>query len=55
MTKKQKQQILALAVIVDHITAKPVLYNKEVREVENRLDHILANLEQSKRFFKRLA
>lgn len=55
MTDKQKQQILALAAIVDHITTKSVLDKKAVHDVEQRLDVILSNLEQNRRFFKRLA
>lgn len=54
MTEKQRQQILALSAIADHVTKKEILDHKEVREIEERLDTILANLNRNKRFFKRL-
>jgi len=55
MNKRQKQQILAIATIADHITKKSVLDKKEVQEIDKRLDNILSGLEERKCFFKRLA
>jgi len=54
LTQKQKEQIEAIAAIADYITDKSILEKSEVRDIENRLDNILASVDDSKKFFKRL-
>ncbi len=54
LTKKQKQQIEALATLADYITNKDVLDKKEITEIENRLDRVIASVDSNSKFFKRL-
>ena len=54
LTQKQSEQLEAIAAIADYITNKEVLDKDEVKEVEVRLDKILASVDESKKFFKRL-
>ena len=54
MTEKQQREITALTAMVDYITKKPVLDKSELREIENRIDLILADVSRTNRFFKRL-
>jgi hypothetical protein len=53
MTEKQQKEIVALTAMVDYITKKPVIDKSELREIEQRIDLILASNER--KFFKRLA
>ena len=54
LTKKPKQQIEALATLADYITNKDVLDKKEITEIENRLDRVIASVDYNSKFFKRL-
>lgn len=54
MTEKQLKEITALTAMADYITKKSVLDKTELREVEHRVDLILADITRTKRFFKRL-
>ncbi|MHA2279280.1 MAG: hypothetical protein ACXAC5_00100 [Promethearchaeota archaeon] len=54
LTKKQTERIEAIAAIADYITDKDVLDKSEVEDIESRLDKILASVDNSKKFFKRL-
>jgi hypothetical protein len=54
LTKKQTEQIEAIAAIADYITNKDVLDKSEIKDIDNRLDKILASVDNSKKFFKRL-
>ena len=54
LTQKQTEQIQAIAAIADYITDKSVLEKDEIRDIEHRLDSILASVDNSKKFFKRL-
>lgn len=54
MTEKQQKEITALTAMVDYVTKKPVLDKAELREIENRIDLILAAVNRTNRFFKRL-
>lgn len=55
MTEKQQREILALTAMMDYITKKSVIDKTELREIEQRVDLILANIERTSKFFKRLA
>lgn len=55
MTEKQQKEIIALAAMADYITKKPVIDKTELKEIEQRVDRILAQLTEKTRFFKRLA
>ncbi len=55
MTEKQQREILALTAMMDYITKKSVIDKTELREIEQRVDLILANIERTNKFFKRLA
>ncbi len=54
MTEKQQREIVALTAMVDYITKKAVIDKSELREVEHRVDVVLASIERTKIFFKRL-
>ncbi len=54
MDNKHKEQIEALASIADFATQKDVLEKEDIRDINNRLDVILSNIHDSKKFFKRL-
>lgn len=54
LTKKQYEQLEAVAAIADYITDKEILDKNEVKDVEKRLDNILASVDNSRKFFKRL-
>lgn len=54
MTEKQQREITALTAMVDYITKKPILDKAELREVEQRVDLILADIRMADKFFKRL-
>lgn len=54
MTEKQQREIIALAAMVDYVTKNSVIDKAELREVEQRLNLILANIDKSNTFFKRL-
>lgn len=55
MTEKQQREIMALTAIVDYITKKSVIDKAELREIEQRVDLVLSDIERTKIFFKRLA
>ena len=55
MTEKQQREITALTAMVDYITKKPVLDKAELQEIEHRVDLILADINKTNTFFKRLA
>ena len=54
MTKKQQREIVALTAMADYITKKSVIDKSELREIEQRVDLILASIGRTKTFFKRL-
>jgi len=54
MKAQQKREIEALSSILDCITKQPIMHKADIREAEQRLDKILASLDQSKKLFKRL-
>lgn len=54
MTEKQQREIVALTAMVDYITKKSVIDKSELREVEQRVDLVLASIGRTKIFFKRL-
>lgn len=54
LTQKQTEQIQAIAAIADYITDKSVLDKSEIEDIDDRLDKILASVDNSKKFFKRL-
>ena len=53
MTEKQQREIMALTAMIDYVTKKPVLDKVELREIERKVDLILASVATGK-FFKRL-
>lgn len=55
MTEKQQREVLALTAMVDCVTKSTVIDKTELKEIEHRIDLILANIERTDRFFKRLA
>lgn len=54
MTEKQQREIVALTAMMDYITKKSIIDKTELREIEQRVDLILASIERTNRFFKRL-
>lgn len=54
MKEQLKQQIEALASILNYTTRKSVIDKVEISEAEQRLDKVLTSLDQSKKFFQRL-
>lgn len=54
MEEKQQREIVALTAMVDYITKKSVIDRMELREIEQRIDFILANIGKANIFFKRL-
>ena len=54
MQIKQKEQIDALSSVADFVTQKQILEKDEVSDIDQRLDKILASLNNSNKFFKRL-
>jgi len=54
LTQKQSEQLEAIAAIADYITDKEVLDKDEIKDVDNRLDNILASMDDNRKFFKRL-
>ena len=54
ITKQQKEQLEALAAIADYVTEKEVIHKTDSRDLEGRLDLILADLNSENKFFKRL-
>lgn len=54
MTEKQQKEIVALTAMVDYITKKSVIDKIELQEVEQRINLVLASIERSNTFFKRL-
>ena len=54
MTEKQRREIVALTAMVDYITKKSVIDIAELREIEQRVDLILASIGRTNTFFKRL-
>ncbi len=52
--KKQELQIDALASIADYVTHKDTLQTEQLKDLESRLDDVLASMDQEKKFFKRL-
>jgi len=54
LTEKQQREIMALTAMVDYVTKKPVIDKVELREIEQRVDLVLANIGRSRKFFKRL-
>ena len=53
MTTKKTEQLEALASIADYIT-KNTIKKEHVEEISKRLDKVLANIDDSNKFFKRL-
>ena len=54
MTEKQQKEITALTAMVDYVTKKSVLDKSELQEIERRIDLILADVNRTNKFFKRL-
>ncbi len=54
MIEKNKQEVEAISAIADYITNKEILDKEEVRELEKKLDIVLASFDSDKRFFKRI-
>jgi len=50
----EEREITALTAILNYITKQSIIDKDELREAEQRLDLILANINQTNRFFKRL-
>ena len=55
MTEKQQIEIVAFTAMVDYITKKAVIDKSELREIEQKVDLILASIGRPNIFFKRLA
>ena len=47
-------QIEAIAAIADYIAQKDVIDKNEIKDIDNRLNNILASIDTNNRFFKRL-
>jgi len=54
LTKKQTEQLEAVASIAECVTDKKVLDKSEIQDISSRLDKILASVENNRKFFKRL-
>lgn len=54
LDSKFKNHIEALASIADFITSREVLDESEIAQVNDRLDIVLANINEDSKFFKRL-
>jgi hypothetical protein len=54
MDKTNKEKIEALALVADYVVNKNVLDKQEVVDLESRLDSVLASLDASNKYFKRL-
>lgn len=54
LTKKQTEQLEAIATIAECITDKDILEKNEVQDITSRLDKIIASVGSTHKFFKRL-
>ena len=54
LAKKQEEQLEALASIADYVSGKEILEKKDTKELDARLDIVLADLNGKNKFFKRL-
>ncbi len=54
MTEKEQKEIVALTAMVDYITKQAVIDKADLREIEQRIDLILASIGRTNTFFKRL-
>ncbi len=54
MKVRLKQEIEALASILNYTVRKSVIDKVEISEAEQRLDKVLASIDRDKKFFKRL-
>lgn len=55
MTKEtEKRSIEALAAVADYICQKKQIGQEDIKDLDNRLDNILASMNNEGKFFKRL-
>lgn len=54
LTKKQTEQLEAIAAIAECITDKDILEKSEIQDIASRLDQIIASVDNKHKFFRRL-